>query len=665
MVFKEGLVSVIVPVYNMEKYLEKCLCSILSQSYSKLDIIIVDDGSTDGSLAICNEFAMRDNRIRVIKKANGGLSSARNEGLRYIKGEFCYFCDSDDFLFDDTIQVCVNNIGDSELLIFGYVKRDVDGNAIDLYELNDEHIDISKMDNKYSFIYDRLLNYDICWEAWNKLFKTETIFKNDLTFIDNDEIFAEDLLFALYYITKIDKIICISDILYNYVVRYNSIMNTSNQVTLNKYAILAKKYYDFLELNRYKFIQEKFHNIYFAILFNYFTTFKKEIKPIYFRAIQDICFFKINLLPYRKSPLILVSDKRKRLLISALSLDSSLSFTYNLILKYKKRIKLRKGFESKCVYLIGTEDFGNIGDHKIALAELEYLRNHFNGYEIIEIPASKTYETIGFLKNEINDDDLIFLTGGGNFGNLYGFSERLRRTIVNTFPKNRIIMFPQSICFTNNRQGSIELDITRNILNEHQRLYLMLRDEASYQIAERKFDNAYIYLCPDIVLTQRNVKNKNYKKKNRICINLRKDKESNITFKDHSVLDKMLQREKYILSYINHQLDYNISIEKRYKIVDGFLKIYGSVDLVITDRLHGMIFSIISNTPCIVLDNNNKKITGVYAIMKNCESVKFVSNVNEITTNLVDKMQNVNVTFDNCIYVDCVDTILRSCLEDG
>lgn len=107
---KNPLVSVVVPIYNVEPYLRECVNSILGQTYSNTEIILVDDGSTDGSSLICDEYSKRDSRIRVIHKANGGLSDARNTGLDDAHGDFVTFVDSDDWLEPNMIERCMNLI---------------------------------------------------------------------------------------------------------------------------------------------------------------------------------------------------------------------------------------------------------------------------------------------------------------------------------------------------------------------------------------------------------------------------------------------------------------------------------------------------------------------------------------------------------------------------
>ena len=104
------LISVIVPVYNVEKYLAKCIDSIIAQTYTNLEILLVDDGATDSSGAICDEYAQKESRIRVIHKENGGLSDARNRGIAEARGEYLGFIDSDDYIDVDMYELLYNLI---------------------------------------------------------------------------------------------------------------------------------------------------------------------------------------------------------------------------------------------------------------------------------------------------------------------------------------------------------------------------------------------------------------------------------------------------------------------------------------------------------------------------------------------------------------------------
>lgn len=118
-------VSVIVPVYNVEKYLDRCVNSLVNQTLNDIEIIFVDDGSPDGCPAMCDEYARKDGRVHVIHKMNGGLSSARNDGLKHVTAEYYMFVDSDDWLDIETCKVCYEKIValDADCLMFSYIKE--------------------------------------------------------------------------------------------------------------------------------------------------------------------------------------------------------------------------------------------------------------------------------------------------------------------------------------------------------------------------------------------------------------------------------------------------------------------------------------------------------------------------------------------------------------
>ncbi len=120
----EELISIIVPVYNVEQYLEKCVKSIIRQTYKNIEIILIDDGATDSSGKICDKLKLKDNRIKVIHKENGGLSDARNAGLKVAKGEYIGFVDSDDYIKEDMFETLynLNKKYNSEISIVSYYE---------------------------------------------------------------------------------------------------------------------------------------------------------------------------------------------------------------------------------------------------------------------------------------------------------------------------------------------------------------------------------------------------------------------------------------------------------------------------------------------------------------------------------------------------------------
>lgn len=240
----ENLVSIIIPVYNVEKYLNKCIESVVSQTYKNLDIIIIDDGSKDSSGKMCDEWASKDKRIRVIHKTNGGLSDARNVGIEHAKGNYISFVDSDDFIENDMIEVLLKEIKENncDISICGYYKTYVD---------KDEIIDNSKeifVMNKIEAI-DRmniLGSYDV--SAWGKLFNISLI--KDIRFPVGK--LSEDW-FVMYKIFYNANRICYNpNPKYHYVQRAGGI--SKNNPKINYDAIQAAK-------ECMEFIEEKCPNI--------------------------------------------------------------------------------------------------------------------------------------------------------------------------------------------------------------------------------------------------------------------------------------------------------------------------------------------------------------------------------------------------------------------
>lgn len=219
------LVTVIIPVYNVEQYLEKCLESIINQTYKKLQIILVNDGSTDHSYQICLEYQKKDERIEVINKENGGLSSARNAGLNHAKGEYCYFVDSDDYVKETLIEDAVKEMeaAQADLVVFGYQKIFENDNEPEEF-VPDNTVDILEdITDRMDYFTDVYCTYEIGYEVWNKLYRTEIICQNQLRFEKNKEIFAEDICFNAYYLMHVKNVVRIDKILHYYLIRDNSL----------------------------------------------------------------------------------------------------------------------------------------------------------------------------------------------------------------------------------------------------------------------------------------------------------------------------------------------------------------------------------------------------------------------------------------------------------
>lgn len=211
------LISVIVPVYNVESYLEKCIESIQNQSYKSLEIILVNDGSTDSSGDICDKYAACDKRIRVIHQKNGGISSARNTGLEVANGDYIAFVDSDDYIDFKMYEDLLNILKEYNLDIIdcGSFR---DKNGMITGGCNDGQIEIYEKDDAL-----RLAMHDGFTSVWNKLYKRDIVIS--IRFPEGRKF--EDSAISYLYIANANRIGHINRSYYYYRLNLNSITQTS------------------------------------------------------------------------------------------------------------------------------------------------------------------------------------------------------------------------------------------------------------------------------------------------------------------------------------------------------------------------------------------------------------------------------------------------------
>lgn len=222
----DNKLSIIIPIYNTEAYLPRCIDSILSQSFTDYELILIDDGSIDNSGAICDNYAQQDNRIKVFHQKNGGLSSARNTGLDHAQGEWIYFVDSDDELKLNGLQTLVDCISDDvDCVMGGYEQYDLDGNLIET-EKKHETLTLSKQDSLLVLFPEHTIIYSYLGYVWNRLFRNQIIQEYSLRF-DTSIRIKEDSLFVTEYLCKSNgKTRFTTTPVYKYIAQKNSEMNS-------------------------------------------------------------------------------------------------------------------------------------------------------------------------------------------------------------------------------------------------------------------------------------------------------------------------------------------------------------------------------------------------------------------------------------------------------
>ncbi len=213
-------ISVIIPVYNVEKYLSQCLESVIHQTYKNLEIIIVNDGSKDGSIDICNEYIKKDKRIKYVYQKNMGLSAARNTGIKNATGDYIHFIDSDDFIPLNYYEKMVNAIGstDADIVCGGFYFEKHPSESVrfsNSYIFTNLH---DKIEKTYAFKYKYV---------WRYLIKTSFVKKQKLSFMVG--YYMEDVMFTIPAFTNANKIVTCPSVQYFY--RYNgkSILNLKNR----------------------------------------------------------------------------------------------------------------------------------------------------------------------------------------------------------------------------------------------------------------------------------------------------------------------------------------------------------------------------------------------------------------------------------------------------
>lgn len=252
---KNYKISIIIPVYNTEKYIKECIESIIKQTYKNIEIIIVNDGSKDNSLSICNEYALKDKRIKVINQKNKGQSSARNKGIKNSNGDYILFVDSDDWIEENMLEILIKkaNTDLSDIVICSHKI------------INENSVTNIVLEKKHSFeeylFESTTMGYSMC-----KMIKKSCINR----YFREDIFFMEDMIFWMDNKQNINKVSYIPNCLYNYRMTNTSVLHSK------KY---NKRMYSLLESAKIlvSLVPEKYKNIYRKIYLDSFFKYRKHL----------------------------------------------------------------------------------------------------------------------------------------------------------------------------------------------------------------------------------------------------------------------------------------------------------------------------------------------------------------------------------------------------
>lgn len=300
----------------------------------------------------------------------------------------------------------------------------------------------------------------------------------------------------------------------------------------------------------------------------------------------------------------------------------------------------------KIAFILATPTHPNLGDQAIAYAQKKFLNKYLTGYLIIEtkmLSSSILPKELKLLRTIINDEDLVFGHGGGNMGNQYPREERVRQLLIRSFPRNQIIIFPQTIHFTGLHDSKKALDDMERQYSQHPHLTIIAREKKSYNYIKEHFSMNQVLLTPDIVLSLRSVPSSSVRSGAMTC--LRNDVEKNLTTEAAEMIVRTLSRRYSKVNTSDTISRKNVILTDKVRITELNKKWreFNEAEVVVTDRLHGMIFAAITNTPCVILSNYNHKIAGTYEWLRDLPYIRFCSDIEllDAALDLATQAENV------------------------
>ncbi len=657
-----AIVSVIVPVYNVERYIHRCIDSILQQTFRDFELVLIDDGSPDQCGAICDDYASIDSRVHVIHKENGGLSAARNSGIDWAfsksDSEWLTFVDSDDWIHKFFLESLLSAVRKDNTCI-------AIGNALWTKgeSFSENAIRPSVVWRTAEYYQLHTVNSTV---AWGKLYNKKC-FRN-IRFPDGkiheDEYVTYKILFAQEYISVIDQPI--------YAYFQNDTGITRGKWTPARLDALVgiEQQISFFEKEAYlEIAQKRFNSLLKSIEKSRDSIQKSELpeeeKRQYIRRINRqlrrvlLRYRKYGWLPFGKS------NHNKQIYTNAfLSIRISRAIwgkvkyilTRLPIIKYVWKMYTKGSFDVsdirevfryfrailfKEAILLQTPLHGNIGDHAIAEAERKYLNEI--GITFCDYPWTEGKEKL--LARFTPRGKLILIHGGGYLGQLWPNEEQRFRNTLLAYRKNRILVFPQTAYFDlKSEDGENCFQESKKIYESHPNLTILAREKQTFQLLKSHMPSVKTYLVPDMVMSLKWKKMDILREGALICI--RNDKEKTLTEKDYFKLTAYIGEAYSKVIVTDTVVAGKIDLHHREKAVYDKLIEFASAKIVITDRLHGMIFAAITETPCIVVNSLSPKIEGCYEWLRNMGFILFAESIDDIPK-LINKLQSVETEYDS------------------
>lgn len=636
---EKPLISVIIPVYKVEAYLERCMETVVHQSYRNLEIILVDDGSPDRCPAMCDAWARRDNRVHVIHKANGGLSEARNWGLRAASGTYISFVDSDDWLslvMLERMEEAMEAYG-VDMVICQFVYAREDGFCVKSVERDYPDEVLSPRETLKLLLEDTRVTSHV----WRKLYKRELI-PSDVFPVGRN---YEDIFVMHRLLLKCRSVVCLNSAYYFYRYSPQGIVQSKSPETLRNYLEghrvrrreLLEAVPDLREqidlgwargvLIVWQNLKE-LDEVEFCPLRD---EVKRELSRIKSGTIMRSCQNRwlrlrldglaVKLCPWAEGAVyrLLLSDQS-----TATRAGQRCRYVrqgaQNFFRLFRKNLSRGKAFWIFCV-----PEYGNLGDQALLLAEEALIRRYLPECQVCEVPLCQPGGRL--LARLVRPGSFCAIQGGGNIGTLYPGIHQSQEKIIYALRRRRVFVFPQTV-FYGGAQGEQMLQETRKVYKRCGKLWIFARERGSFEFLREQFPDTASTLMPDMALFLPPVLSE--KARRGALLGIRPDGERTITDRDYGqVLSLLEERFERVEDFDTHVYR-DLSPEEAKRELAALWDRMSGAEVVVTDRLHGMIFAAMTQTPCVLLPSRSHKIEGVYQWMAPLPYVRLCRDIGEL-----------------------------------
>lgn len=624
------LVSVVIPVFNVRGYLHRCLDSVLSQTYSKLQVILVDDGSTDGSGEICDEIAVTDLRVEVLHTANCGLAAARNAGMELVRGSYVVFVDSDDLLGPDHIFNLVNALSDCKdvsksVVVTGFTPVSV-GETVNVSSSSD--LNPSYFSTSQAIAESVTIGGRFGAHAWGKLYPKRLF--EFLTYPVGS--YYEDQFVTYKIFLAASEIVYIDSNDYLYTINRPGSISVGSRIRELDYldAIritlldIRKECPAAAQAVESRYLISLIYSVETACLSNRFGLFNSlfnEALSCRANAFEKDALnnkIKVKYWALEFGPRLFAALVKARFCLA--SVDKAWVFDkfrakflspLNSMKVVSKYSKLLKDCDGSTAFLVMTPRYRNYGDQLIAFSETELL--HAAGiHKIVEIPYEECQVMSKAFSRLLKDGDIVYFTGGGYLGDLWpGLDHTAEQLLLALSPNNKAFFFPESVFNSKND----DLRFVQTVNYSRAPVMLCARESATYSRLCRSINQEAVYLFPDVGLFVRksdilNMIPKRIPNSALVCI--RHDKESLQGVNFGLSLTSALEECGLAISAIDtHDPIGETAPDSRRAEIGELAKRFAEASLVVTNRLHGMVLAMIMGTPCVALDNVSGKVSGV------------------------------------------------------